>query len=237
VGTTFGALLRGCAAVVLVTMANGNAEARAQAQSQSEAKTSCESTLLYYRQNAEEFINRTKNLVVEKAHDRFLAKVPPKGRVMDLGVGSGRDSKIFQERGLQVFAVDASPEMAEQARKLLKQPVFVSRIQDLSLPAEALDAIWASASLLHLNPHDFVAALEMAYEALKTGGVFYFSVKIAPSSQEYVDEKGRYFFLWNKKELVEILDRTPFQIEEDWESKDLESRKGTQWLNIVLRKS
>jgi SAM-dependent methyltransferase len=198
---------------------------------------SCERTLFYYENNAEEYADKTRQLNLERAYDRFLKNLPMRGRVMDLGVGSGRDSKLFMDRGLQVFPVEASQAMALEAQKLIKMPVHVARMQDLQPPSESLDGIWASASMLHLNPRDFVQTLQMAFNSLRKGGVFYLSLKTNNMSQEFVDENGRYFFLWNRKELLRVIESTTgFRIVEDWDNPDANDRPNTLWTNLVLKK-
>ncbi len=213
-------------------------EARVMPESKSDQTLkSCESTLFYYENNAEEYADKTRQLNLERAHDRFLRNVPMRGRVMDLGVGSGRDSKIFMDRGLQVFPVEASQARALEAQKLIKTPVHVARMQDIRPPSESLDGIWASASMLHLNPRDFVQTLQMAFSSLRKGGVFYLSLKTNSMSQEYVDENGRYFFLWNRKELLRVIEATTgFRIIEDWNNPDANDRPNTLWTNLVLKK-
>ena len=61
-----------------------------------------EKTLAYYNENAEEFVvRRVKRIPVLYRIYRmlFLSYIKPGGKILDLGCGSGRDSKVFKENG------------------------------------------------------------------------------------------------------------------------------------------
>lgn len=69
----------------------------------------------YYNQNAASFFASTVTVDMSALHDAFLVKLPPGGRILDAGCGSGRDAKAFASRGYSVTAFDASPDLAELA--------------------------------------------------------------------------------------------------------------------------
>jgi 2-polyprenyl-3-methyl-5-hydroxy-6-metoxy-1,4-benzoquinol methylase len=48
----------------------------------------------------------------------FLSFIKPGGSILDLGCGSGRDSKMFLENGYKVTAVDGSSELAKKTSDL-----------------------------------------------------------------------------------------------------------------------
>ena len=51
-----------------------------------------ETTLSWYKENAPLYAEETKNSLVYDALGEFLSRVEEKGRILDLGCGSGRDS-------------------------------------------------------------------------------------------------------------------------------------------------
>ena len=91
--------------------------------------------------------------------------------VLDAGCGSGRVTKVLQERlpRGKVIAVDASPSMVEQAREALgpEADVFVSDLVDLDLHDE-VDAVFSNAVFHWIPNHDTL--FKRLFAALKPGG-------------------------------------------------------------------
>jgi SAM-dependent methyltransferase len=93
-------------------------------------------TVGYYNDKAQEFFESTVNVDMSEHYRVFLNLLPPGGRILDAGCGSGRDSFHFINLGFQVTAIDASPVLAELSSKLMGQPVAVLRFQDLDFEKE-----------------------------------------------------------------------------------------------------
>ena len=54
-------------------------------------------TIQYYNQNAAAFVENTRNVDFHPIQDEFLEKLPAGACILDLGCGSGRDTKYFLE--------------------------------------------------------------------------------------------------------------------------------------------
>lgn len=78
-----------------------------------------DSTIDYYNRNAHQYIENTVNLDMSSLYDAFESNVPHGGIILDLGCGSGRDSKHFLESGFQVIPVDGSIEICKSSSKYL----------------------------------------------------------------------------------------------------------------------
>ena len=63
-------------------------------------------TIDYYNQNAKNFIENTQNVDMHLAQDKFLQLLDSQSSILDFGCGSGRDTKLFLEKGYQVTATD-----------------------------------------------------------------------------------------------------------------------------------
>ena len=50
-------------------------------------------TLLYYEQNAENFIRETREVDFSEVQELFLSKLEKGALILDFGCGSGRDTK------------------------------------------------------------------------------------------------------------------------------------------------
>ncbi|WP_136809596.1 NUDIX domain-containing protein [Desulfosediminicola flagellatus] len=193
-----------------------------------------EQTLSYYESNAEEYVNETLELDISEIRDTFISQLPANAHILDLGCGSGRDSRAFLDRGFTVTAVDASPAIAAIASTFLGQTVQVQKAQDIE-DVNRYDAIWACASLLHIPKSKMGGVINKLITALTPNGLLYISVK--HGTQERWDRRGRFFNDCSSEEITEILNCNEnienFTISTN--SAMLRSRK-QRWLNIFLSK-
>lgn len=193
-------------------------------------------TLAYYAEHAEEFVSNTKDVDFSEIQNAFLSYLPPEGTILDLGCGSGRDSKAFIDKGYKVVAVDGSEELCKSASQFIGQPVICSTFQEYT-PEISFDGIWACASLLHLNSKDEVASVvtRMANH-LKPGGCFYASFKYGDFSGE---RNGRYFTDMTETFLTEMVREIPsLRIDRLHITTDVRpGRDDEKWVNAFLIKN
>ncbi|MGB5823554.1 MAG: class I SAM-dependent methyltransferase [Proteocatella sp.] len=186
-------------------------------------------TLEYYKKNALEYVEKTKSADMSSIINRFKKYMKPNGYILDLGCGSGRDSKYFIENGFTVEALDASESIASLAQIYLKQNVRVLDFRKLDY-YKIFDGVWACASLLHLTPEEMESILDKIYISLKKEGCFYLSVKEG-SFEGYIN--GRYFTYYTKESLSLMLQRSGFIIEEIWITEDVLSERAEKWINVI----
>jgi SAM-dependent methyltransferase len=88
-------------------------------------------------------------------HDRFIAELPSKARVLDLGCGGGDPVALnMVARGLQVTGVDTSPTLISLCRERMPdQQWIVADMRSLALE-EKFDGVLAWDSFFHLRPAD-----------------------------------------------------------------------------------
>ena len=134
-------------------------------------------TIKYYDDNAEAFYDSTVNADMSFQYSLFLKHLPKGAYILDLGCGSGRDSKHFIENGYTVEAIDGSRELCKKATSLIGQPVKHLMFQDLDY-CNVFSGVWASASLLHVPPDELPIIFRSVYSALKDNGIFYVSFKL-----------------------------------------------------------
>ncbi|MEU9763149.1 class I SAM-dependent methyltransferase [Streptomyces sp. NPDC047985] len=104
---------------------------------------------------------------------RLLEELPPHGRVLDVGSGTGRPTAwTLAEAGHTVLGVDVSPVMVELAGRHVPAASFVcADIRDLSLEEGGFDAVCAYFSLLQMPRDDQAKALRKFGRLLAPGGV------------------------------------------------------------------
>ena len=194
-----------------------------------------DNTLNYYAINTEEFIASTLEADMSATQEKFLSLLPKGAHILDLGCGSGRDSLCFLQQGFQVTAVDGSEELAKFAGELIGQGVVVADFKDLVLPKASFDAIWASASLLHVHSEALPGILAKVIDLAKPGAIFYMSFKYGAYEGE---RTGRYYTDLNEERFAEFLLKSGRSLEiiEQWVAKDVRPDKPELWLNTFARK-
>ena len=135
-----------------------------------------DSTLAYYNKNADLFVASTANAEMSAQYSTFLRHLKPSASILDLGCGSGRDSKFFLDAGYYVEAVDGSSELCNIASSFIGKNVRQLMFEELDY-VEMFDAVWACASLLHIPKAGLPNILHKIGNALKENGIIYASFK------------------------------------------------------------
>lgn len=110
---------------------------------------------LYRRHAAAWLRQRGRHLAERKWLDRFIARLPAKPKVLDIGCGPGEPiARYLLERGCAVTGIDAAPEMIEIAKGTFPGATWlVSDMRSLDLNTR-FDGLLAWNSFFHLSPDD-----------------------------------------------------------------------------------
>lgn len=191
-------------------------------------------TLRYYDENSEQFAEETFDADIHDIQDRFLCKIRPQGRILDLGCGAGRDAGYFNERGYIVEALDGSKEMCRIARENTGLPVRCMKFEELD-DKEVYDGIWACASILHLPKKDLQQMIRQLTDAAVQGGTIYMSFKYG----DFEGMKGSRYFTYLTEDMFRRLVSgiTTLKIEEMFITGDVRAGRGDEkWLNVIARR-
>ncbi len=207
-------------------------------------------TLTYYNRKAEAYVKDTRDVDFSAIQKKFASLLMngsdqdlnlnadsperTKGRILDLGCGSGRDSKAFLEMGFDVVPIDGSQKLAELAARYLNRPVTCATFQEYE-PEGMFDGIWACATLLHLSYDDIRMVMKKYTSVLKDGGYFYASFKYGTFSGE---RNGRFFTDLDEQSFARILKEIPqLKIARTFITEDVRpGRASEMWLNVFLVK-
>lgn len=114
----------------------------------------------------------------------FLPYLAPGQKLLDLGCGDGHSSLIFLKHGLSCTLVDGSIAQCQLARRRLRASAYSKTSEDVHhlrfdhlLWSGEFDAIWASASLVHVPHAELPKIFRLLYRALKPQGLFYASFR------------------------------------------------------------
>lgn len=162
-----------------------------------------------------------------------LVKKNGGNRVLDLGCGSGVQSKLLFEKGLEVIGLDLSPKMIAEAKKKVLGAKFV--VGDMTMfdqrlypepirsehhgrrLAEGFDGVYARASLLHVPKKLVPKVLKSIHKILTNDGIFYLALKEGEGESEVEDERygkkvRRFFSFFKSSEIKELLSQSGFKI-------------------------
>lgn len=188
----------------------------------------------FYNKNAENFFSQTVRADMGLLYEKFLSKLPTtKGKILDLGCGSGRDSKHFKELGFEVVPLDLSEELAKKASEYIGQKVIVQDMRDLEFENEFI-GVWACASILHLPVEDIEIVFKKVFKSLKKGGIFYLSFKYGEN--DYIKD-GREFTCFTEEKFIKCFPEYIDNIIDIFQTSDVRvGREEEKWFNIIIKK-
>ena len=192
-------------------------------------------TLQYYNDNSESYASSTICADMSGLCDEFLGLLPACGSILDLGCGSGRDSKYFASHGREVISVDGSKELCRIAAEFLGREVICCDFREYT-PDRIFAGIWASASLLHLEEGEILRVVERLSGYLADNGIFCMSFKHGNFSGF---RDGRYYTDFDEGKISRMIENVKgLEIVRLKISEDVRSGfKGRKWLNVFCKKS
>jgi SAM-dependent methyltransferase len=185
-----------------------------------------------YDQHAAVIAERFWNIQLSRAWEIFLAALPPKARIIDVGCGAGRDVFHFIENGCTAFGLDFSAGMLLEAAKHGTGLFVQADMLALPLAGSSFDGAWLSASLLHLPRKDVPGVMGAVYDRLKPGGVIYIAVKEGQGERWERREGERFFSYFTSEEMEKIVQQADFSLRQTWQNP---SKKQT-WVNVLAEK-
>lgn len=192
-------------------------------------------SVCYYEVHGDAYAAVTLYADVGALYQEFEKCLSIGSRILDLGCGSGRDSRYFASQGYDVIAVDPSSRMCAITEANAAVPVYTMRAEELSFENE-FDAVWACASLLHVPRVNQVSALQRISRALKPGGVLYASWKYGTQDRCV---NGRFFTDMDESTFQAVLAQVQgFERIKSWISVDVRpDQKEQKWLNVLVKKT
>ena len=92
--------------------------------------------------------------------------------LLEIGAGTGRDSRYFSDAGYEVTCVDLSPAMVQLCREKGLKAMEMD-IAHLTFSDASFDAVYSFNSLLHLPKAELPAVLLGLRRVIVSGGLFY----------------------------------------------------------------
>lgn len=142
--------------------------------------------------------------------DKFFQLLAKEGRtsLLDIGAGTGKDSRFFIEKGFNVTAVDLSDEMVKLCHGKGVQ-AYEMDFYNLSLLGCTFDAAWAMNSLLHIEKNNLEMVLQGIWDRLNPSGVFFMGVYGGEDFEGIWEEDiytpHRFFSFYSDESIKEIV--------------------------------
>ena len=164
--------------------------------------------------------------------DIFLSYLNKNSKILDMGCGTGRDSKYFKELGHIVKSIDGSLEMCKIASNLLNEEVEQLNFLDINYNNE-FDGVFACASLLHLSNEDLLIVLNKISNALKENGILYTCFKYGESTRL---DNGRFYNDMNEEKFLNLINNiNNLKILKTWVTEQYKT--DTKFINYIIRKN
>ncbi|MDM8395539.1 class I SAM-dependent DNA methyltransferase [Acinetobacter baumannii] len=190
-------------------------------------------TIDYYNQYADEFAQATLHVDMERLYQPFLAELPERAFILDVGCGVGRDTLALKKKGYKVDAIDYSEALVKKAIQLTGVQVRLKSFYEID-KHEIYDGVWACASLLHCERNRLVEVVGKLINALKPHGVLYMSFKYGDSDRE---KDGRAFTDLNEGQAEALRGQFDHvQQIKQWITVDQRPERQEQWLNVLWKK-
>lgn len=167
-------------------------------------------TTAFYEGNATDIAARYE--AVESSVIATVSRLRSHGSVLDVGCGSGRDISRLASLGFDVYGVDASKNLIDEATK--RHPELEGRIMFGALPSDlpfadqTFDLVICSAVLMHIAPESLPAAIEALAARVSKGGYLLVSVSSNRSGLDSNsrDDNGRIFFDHSEQTLLTLME-------------------------------
>ncbi|NIM96434.1 MAG: methyltransferase domain-containing protein [Anaerolineales bacterium] len=127
-----------------------------------------------YNRAAAERDQRPREAWKVEIREDFLRLLQSEGKssLLEIGAGTGMDSKFFADNGLDVICTDLSPEHVRYCQDKGLQ-AYVMDFMNLDFPPSSFDAVYAMSCLLHVTKKDFPMVLNEIWEMLRPSGLFF----------------------------------------------------------------
>lgn len=192
-------------------------------------------TLSYYASNAPEVAGRYEG-VQSEVSKLFCEAFAQKGRVLDVGCGSGRDVALLREMEFDAYGLDGTSELVRTALDIhpeLRGRIKVARLPWIECPFDgAFDGILCCAVLMHLNEDALKESVRAFRLVLRARGSVLISVPKARSDLDGSrrDKHGRLFNEYTSSHLMKIFSSEGFVQMNEWEQNDGMQRLGNRWM-------
>lgn len=158
---------------------------------------------------------QTREEVFSPAYD-VIFKKKKKGKILDIGAGTGLFLSKFKEKGWDVDGIEITSDAVKYAKKFYNVRLRQGDFFDFSLPKGAYDVVALNGALEHM--HHPLETLMKSHEYLKKGGLVILSVPNVEGLGRHIFKKNwfpwqppRHLYHFSPKTARMILEKAGFE--------------------------
>lgn len=165
----------------------------------------------FYNQEAEYRNSNQKQEWKKHIRDLFCQFVKDEGKesLLEIGAGTGQDSRFFIDCGLAVTAIDFSIEMVKLCREKAIE-AYEMDFYDIASLNRKFDCIWSMNSLLHVPKEDLPKVLQGIDHVMNQNGLFFMGVYGGRDTETYlineISDFPRFYASYSESELKTVLE-------------------------------
>ena len=175
-----------------------------------------ETTQLYDKWAKQNFTDWFNNDALLPTLTDFVSYLPIKSKVLDLGCGTGGESKRVISLGADVVGIDLSSESIKYAKENVSNGTFyVMNILEMTFEKSFFNGIFEAGVLFHFNENEQIQILDKLKSILKNRGMFlsYYPEGNYEGMEEFkIDDKmfRRYARKINKETWIKTVEGSGF---------------------------
>lgn len=195
-------------------------------------------TIDFYHANGAEIAKRYE-AVPSPIAQYFKQAFQPRSKILEIGVGSGRDMACLHAAGFDVVGVEPSPTLRQAIVDFhpeLAGRVFDGALPNLNLGSSKFDAVLCSAVLMHVPPSQLFDSALQIRDQLNPNGRLLLSLPLerGDTNDTHRDNNGRLFSPYTPDQIETLFSRLGFTLISRWDSTDALARTGTSWFTQLF---
>lgn len=195
-----------------------------------------------YDTNAQAWIKKHSTPGIWAQEMAIFKKLLPKGKILEIGAGGGRDAKELIALGYDYVGIDVSRGLLIEAQKLNPQAQFFHQnIYELDSSKHSFDGFWTSATLLHIPKSRINEALKKIHAVVRPNGIGFISIKQGRGEKIELDEpqlpgeRKRLFSYYSQDEFRKILMQNGYQVVKSYLSSLIPTTQGITWIIYFVK--
>jgi SAM-dependent methyltransferase len=191
-------------------------------------------TIETYNNDAKNITSLHSTLIPERIYELASQYFTPNATTIDVGCGTGRDTKWLNDNGYDAIGVDGSLEMLNFAKLNYPEILFVhDYLPEMpNIVGEKFKNILCSAVLMHLTSENLKLACDKLDELLDHDGCIVISFR--GTNSDDLRENGKLYSPIDAQYLIGIFDEKNYNLLINESITD--EKRGLNWTNIVIKK-